>query len=149
MLCFTAMSAPIVVDRAALLIQALRATAQRLEQGAPHQWGHWGQCNCGHLAQTVTGKSAAEIHESAMRRHAAATTEWSEHAHDYCPGSGALVDDMVDALLTIGLTRQDIGHLEYLDDPRILRHLGTDALVRSSREDAVRYLRAWAELIEA
>lgn len=143
------MSAPLIVDKASALIEALRTTAQRLEQGAPHQWGHWGQCNCGHLAQTVTGRSAAEIHASAMRRHAAATTEWSEHAFDYCAGSGALVDEMLEALRAIGLSKEDIGHLEYLDDPRVLRRLGTDTLTRGSRADAVRYLRAWAELIES
>ena len=36
------------------LIDALRATARRLEDGARYEWGHMGRCNCGHLAQTLT-----------------------------------------------------------------------------------------------
>lgn len=143
------MGAPFVIDRRRALVEALRSTALRLEQGAPYQWGHWGQCNCGHLAQTVTRKSAAQIHSSAMQRHAAATTEWSEHAFDYCPGSGADVDDVLDALLTMGLSRADVGHLEYLDDPAVLRRLGVTHLERNCRGDAVRYMRAWADTLEA
>jgi hypothetical protein len=44
------------------LISALRATANRLSDGTAYQWTHMGACNCGHLAQTVTRKSASEIH---------------------------------------------------------------------------------------
>ena len=43
-------------------MRALRATADRLAApDARYEWGHMGGCNCGHLAQTVTTLSRAEI----------------------------------------------------------------------------------------
>ena len=50
------------------LIHALRQTASRLAESESYQWGHMGQCNCGYLAQTITGLTAAEIHASALER---------------------------------------------------------------------------------
>ncbi len=125
------------------LIEALHVVAERLERGAPYQWGHMGQCNCGHLAQVVSRRTAADIHRSAIARN---TGEWSEHANDRCPSTGALIDDVFDDLLAIGLTRQDIVHLEHLDDPRVVARVGR-ALRKNQRADAVDYVRAWAGLL--
>ena len=44
------------------LVTVLRETADRLESGDAYQWAHFGRCNCGHLVQTVTRLSPAEIH---------------------------------------------------------------------------------------
>ena len=30
-------------------------TAERLSGDVSYQWGHMGMCNCGHLAQSITG----------------------------------------------------------------------------------------------
>jgi hypothetical protein len=125
------------------LVQALEVVAERLEQGAPYQWGHMGQCNCGHLAQVLTTKTAAQIHQSAIARH---TGEWSEFANDYCEGSGALIDDVFEALLGAGLSRQDIIHLENLSDPAVVAAVGRP-LQRHVREDAVAYARALAKKV--
>ena len=127
------------------LVEALTTVADRLAQGAAYQWGHMGQCNCGHLAQVVTKRTAAAIHQSAISR---ATGEWSEHAFDYCQGSGALIDDVVDDLLAIGLNRDDIVHLENLSDARVLARVGRP-LARHVREDAIAYFRAFAELVSS
>lgn len=137
------MSAP---QKSSPLSIALRLTADRLANGAPYQWGHMGQCNCGHLAQTVTHKSAAEIHRSALDQ---ATGEWSEYLNDYCGVSGALIDDVTRTLLDLGITAAELASLENLDDPRVLARLGVERLVRHEREHAVRYLRAWADLVDA
>jgi hypothetical protein len=130
------MSAPLVV--------ALRTVALRLAQGAPFQWGHMGHCNCGHLAQVVTKRTAAEIHQSALLR---STGEWSEYANDYCP-SGALIDDVFEDLLTLGMSRQDIAHLEDLSDPDVVAAVGRGHLRRNDRQDAIDYFRAYADLVE-
>ena len=136
------MSAPRQPSRLAV---ALRLTAERIAAGAPYQWGHMGQCNCGHLAQTVTQRSAAQIHRSAIDAN---TGEWSEHLNDYCGATGALIDDVTRALLDFGFGARELQHLEYLSDHGVLARLGVSSLVRSEREDAVRYLRAWADLVD-
>ena len=72
------------------LINALRVTADRLESGARYEWGHMGRCNCGHLVQTITQLSAYEIVASVDFQ----LDEWSEHAQDYCTGTGHKVDHL-------------------------------------------------------
>lgn len=126
------------------LVEALRIVADRLADGASYQWGHMGQCNCGNLAQVVSRRTAEDIHRSAIAR---ATGEWSEHAFDYCPGSGALIDDVVDDLLAIGLRRDDIAHLENLDDRRVVARVGRP-LAKNVRDDAIAYFKTFADLIE-
>jgi hypothetical protein len=63
--------------RSSWLVVALRETAHRLQrEDTPYKWAHFGQCNCGHLAQTLTRlpahalQRAAELHQG----------DWSEQA---------------------------------------------------------------------
>jgi hypothetical protein len=130
------------------LISALRTTAARLDAGAAYQWGHLGQCNCGHLVQTVCRLDKGVIHAWALERQG----DWEQLANDYCPTSGLHIDEVITTLLALGLDTDDLGHLEKLDDPAVLRALAGDGaavwLRRNDRADVVRYLRAWAALLE-
>lgn len=129
------------------LVHALRSTAARLEGQASYAWGHLGMCNCGHLVQTLCAIPPARIHQIALER----TGDWEQLANDYCPTSGHAIDDVISALVDAGLTTDDIGHLEKLDDPRVLAALpgGHRWLRRNLRDDVVVYLRTWAQLCEA
>ncbi len=129
------------------VIQALRATAQRLATQAPYQWGHMGSCNCGHLAQTVTKLTKGEIHARAMQRYG----DWERQLVDYCPASGLPIDATIDEMLALGFTRADLTHLERLADPAIRAAVPferRDRLRHNRRDDVVLYLRAWADLLE-
>ncbi|MCA9678803.1 MAG: hypothetical protein KC464_27485 [Myxococcales bacterium] len=130
------------------LVVALRTTAARLEAGAAYQWGHLGQCNCGHLVQTVCRAEPRTIHAWALERQC---DDWGDLANEYCPTSGHHIDDVIATLLALGLTRGDLWHLERLDDEAILATLpgGRRWLRRNDRADAVAYLRAWASKLEA
>ena len=126
------------------LILALRATAERLRTGSGYQWGHFGSCNCGHLAQTLTKHSAAQIHAAATERAA----DWGDAAIDYCPSSGFPIDSIIGEMLDAGLTLSDIRHLEDLSDRRVLCRLPNPTSVRrNERLDIVAYLDAWADLL--
>lgn len=130
------------------VIQALRATAQRLATEAPYEWGHMGSCNCGHLAQTVTALPKGEIHARAMQRYG----DWDQQLRDYCPTSGLPIDETIDAMLALGFSRQDLAHLERLSDPTIRAAIPFErrnALRHNQRDDVVLYLRTWAALLEA
>lgn len=129
------------------LVVVLRETADRLVAGADYQWSHFGRCNCGHLVQTVTRLSPAEIH----RQTAGELLEWSEIPDDYCAGTGLRLEYVLDRLLELGLDRDDLRHLEDLSDRAVLEALpgGFRWLARNRREDAVDYLRAWAGVLAA
>ncbi|RYU81309.1 hypothetical protein [Hymenobacter persicinus] len=129
------------------VIQALRETAQRLAAEAPYQWGHMGSCNCGHLAQTITHLSKAEIHARAMQRYG----DWERQLTDYCPTSGLPIDATIDEMLAVGFSRADLTHLERLSDPVIRAAIPFErrnALRHNQRDDVVLYLRTWADLLE-
>ena len=129
------------------LIQALRKTAQKLENSPHYQWGHMGSCNCGHLVQEVTQLSKAEIHDYAMRTRGG---DWSEQAMDYCPTSGYLMDQVISIMLEAGLEVQDFKHLERLSDRQVLLSLPAAErnLQHNRRDDVVKYLHTWAHVLE-
>lgn len=61
----------------AILVRALRETARRLQaETTPYKWAHFGQCNCGHLAQTLTGLSDVSLQHAAEKHRG----DWSEQA---------------------------------------------------------------------
>jgi hypothetical protein len=129
------------------LIQALRDTARRLAAEAPYQWGHMGSCNCGHLAQTVTSLTKAEIHTQALQRYG----DWERQLIDYCPTSGLPFDQTIDEMLALGFSRQDLTHLEKISNPTVRMAIPFErrnTLRHNQRDDVVLYLRTWADLLE-
>jgi hypothetical protein len=128
------------------LISALRTTASRLAANAPYAWGHLGSCNCGHVVQTLCGLAPAKIHTIALEGDG----DWEALANAYCPTSGHAIDDVISSLIEAGLSTDDIGHLEKLDDPAILAALpgGHRWLRRNDRDDVIAYLTTWASVLE-
>ena len=129
------------------LIYALRKTAVRLRSGAPYQCGHLGSCNCGHLAQTLTLKSKGEIHAEALKR----VGDWGDVSAQYCETSGLPIDDIIGAMLKVGLNLNDIECLENLSDRKVLAQLPAQQrhLQHNNREDVITYLSIWADLLES
>lgn len=129
------------------LVQALRTTADRLAEGLHYEWGNPAACNCGHLARTVTELSQAELLGYAKERQA----EWGEIVIDSCPTSGMPIDWVIDRLVQLGLTHEDLARLEDLDHAEVLQRLPLEQrrrLRRNKREDVVLYLRIWADLLD-
>ena len=128
------------------LINALRQTAQRLQNGSHYAWGHHGACNCGNLLQTVTNLTEGEI----LRYAHTGTGEWTELAQEFCPVTNAPLTLVITRLEEIGLTPTDIHHIEYLSDKQVLHHVqgGFRWLKRNKREDAIAYFNAFANMLE-
>ncbi|MFD2936105.1 hypothetical protein [Spirosoma flavum] len=128
------------------LINALRQTAYNLKQGTPYQWGHMGGCNCGNLAQELTKLNKNQIHQYAMQRHG----DWNEQAEDYCSTSQMPIDLLINEMLNAGLMLEDLKHLERLDDRQVLLRFPFEErfLKHNVREDVIKYMNAWAELLE-
>ena len=128
------------------LIDALRRTASKIQEGAPYQWGHMGSCNCGNLAQEITKLSKAQIHAYAMQGHG----DWNEQLNDYCETSQIPMDLLVHEMLTFGFSMEDLKNLERLADKDILACLPLESryLKHNVRNDVVLYLKTWANMLE-
>jgi hypothetical protein len=130
------------------LLDALRRTARKLENGVAYQWGHMGSCNCGNLAQELTRLSKGEIHAFAMQGRG----DWREQVEEFCPTSGLPMDLLIADLLNYGLTTSDLQHLERLSDPKVRKLIPFERrnqLEFNRRDDVVLYLKTWADLLEA
>ena len=129
------------------LARHLRVTAARLRDGASYRWTHQGRCNCGHLAQTLTGLSGGEIHQIALRSEG----EWVDHVAEYCETSGLPVNDLIRSMLSFGLLIDELADLERLASSKVTRWLpsGRRHLDYRSREDVILYFETWAEVIDA
>ena len=157
------------------LVTALRETAVRLlREDTTYKWASFAHCNCGHLAQTITGLAPGEIQRRAMRREG----DWGGQASnviplrfpefDYgdrpaldegawepenvgaCQVTGASLDAILAEMYALGLSPEDVGHLERLSSPEVRRRLGnnTGYFPHHRRENVVAYLHAWADLLE-
>lgn len=126
------------------LIRALRTTAQRLQAGSAYKWSHFGQCNCGNLAQTITQLTPEQVYRAAFER----SGDWGQQALEFCPTSGYPMDFVLARLFELGLEREDVRHLERLSDGRVLKRLGLQELAHNKRENVVLYMNAWADLLE-
>ncbi len=127
------------------LASAFRSTAARLREGSAFAWGHMGRCNSGQVAQTLTRKTAAELHAAAQQR----CGDWREQTREHCPSSGLEIDCVIEELVAAGLSLSDLRHLEDLSDPAVLAQVPARCLRRSDVRHTIQYLEAWAELIEA
>lgn len=126
------------------IIEALRTTANKLENGNRYEWGHMGNCNCGNLVQTITSFTRAEIQEYALQKRG----DWSEQLIDYCPTSGYPMDMIIGKMIEFGFSAQDLRHLEWLSDNEVLEKSGHKFLNRNLKSDTILYLNSWADLIE-
>jgi hypothetical protein len=129
------------------LIDAMRRAAQKLAQGSPYQWGHMGSCNCGNLAQELTKRTKAEIHEWAMM----GSGDWHEQVQAFCSTSGLPFDLLLIDMMEAGLSSFDMQSLERLSDGRVLARIALERrnqMRHNNREDVVLYLQTWAEMLE-
>lgn len=126
------------------VIQALRETATQIATSCRYEWGHMGSCNCGHLAQNITSFTRAEIQQFALQKRG----DWSEQVIDYCPTSGYPMDLIIGRMIEFGFTQSDLRQLENLSNPEILAKAGVASFNRNVMSYTVKYMNAWADLLE-
>jgi hypothetical protein len=126
------------------LIDVLRRTADRILDSPDYQWGHMGACNCGHLAQTITMRTKADIHKRSLY----GIGDWNDQLNDYCPTSGLPFDEVIIEMLDFGFDIDDLKHLERLSDPKILNQLPFPTYLKFNvKEDVALYLTLWADVL--
>jgi len=108
------------------LITALRMSASALRGNRfAYAWHQPHSCNNGVLACALTGMSMLQLKERTDRlRIHSKSPSWTDIAGTHCPISGQPTDSMFSALVSYGLTVDDIVHLEYCNDPKVLKRMG-------------------------
>ena len=129
------------------LIIQLRKTAERLKQTDEYRWTHQGRCNCGHLAQTLTGHSAARLHQMAVRSEG----EWADHARGYCETSQQPIDEVIRQMLAFGITVEELADLEHLRSQDVLKWMpaGRRQPDYKNKWDVIAYFETWAQVLAA
>ncbi len=127
-----------------LLINSLSKTINLLKNTKDYQWGHNGSCNCGHVAQALTGLSKKEIHEYAMEKEG----DWREKANLFCETSGKKIDSIIKVMLSNGFSLEDIGDIEYLSNPKVLKRIEKRELNRNELLDVLLYLETWKVILQ-
>lgn len=128
------------------LIDALRKTAKRVALKSNYDWKNIGACNCGNLAQIITGMDKKEIHKNGIQKHG----DWEMLVYLYRENSKYKIDEVISRMIDTGMTPEEIVHLENLSDPKILERLPENRkyLKRDNKDDVVLYLELWAQMLE-
>ena len=130
------------------LLDLFNRTIKRLEnENDRFNWGHFGRCNCGFLAQEATKKTPLEIHQAALEKRG---EDWGVRVENYCDNSGLDIDEIVRDLLRFGLSSSDLVRLEKLNDPKVLNYLDSnEPLEKGCRQSSIRYFKAFRNYVEA
>lgn len=133
------------INKKISLASALDKAAEKMLNSDTYQWGHMGACNCGFLAQELTGKTREELHELAMMK----SGDWNDQLNDYCSTSGLPMDEVISRMELAGLHITSLQSLERLSDERILKLVPNNRkpLSYNKREDAALYMKSWAKVI--
>lgn len=128
------------------LIDALRKTSKRVAVKSNYDWKNIGACNCGNLAQVITGMDKKDIHKNGIQKHG----DWEMLVYLYRENSKYKIDEVITRMIELGINPEEIVHLENLSDPKILERMPENRkyLKRDNREDVIMYLETWAEMME-
>lgn len=114
------------------LIKTLNLVINSLKNDTIHySWQTPSSCNCGIVAQAITGKNSFEISEDfkevsnkLKEIDSEMPKTWKNGVKYFCPISGEPMLKIFKELFDNGLTKEDIVHLEYMDNPAILERSG-------------------------
>ncbi|MFN3402856.1 MAG: hypothetical protein ACK40G_02100 [Cytophagaceae bacterium] len=127
------------------LIEALRSAAKQIGNKSNYNWKDIGSCNCGNVAQILTGYDKKEITKFGIKKHG----DWDMLSRLYRKDSGYEIDQVIFLMLDAGMILDDFTHLENLSDKRVLNRIGENVYMkRDRREDVILYLNTWAQMLE-
>lgn len=106
-----------------------------------YNWTHQESCNCGVVAQALLNVNAPHLKSMwrdaqkimiSLKREDEKSIDptWQNGVKRLCPITGEPMADVFKRLFDAGLTKEDIVHLEYMDNPAILKRSGIDIKAR-------------------
>jgi hypothetical protein len=123
------------------LIKGLNIVINALKNGTIHyDWTQQDSCNCGVVAQAILGKTKEEIRtfyneiSSGLAKHNTKDTKidltWQNGVKYLCPLTGEPMIEVFKKLFEAGLSKSDIVHLEYMNNPAILKRSGIQLKIK-------------------
>lgn len=114
------------------LIKSLNLVINSLKNDTIHyDWESQSSCNCGIVAQAITGMNRKEIAQAYGEVNTALknidkdiSRTWKNGVKYFCPITGEPMFKIFKDLFDNGLTKEDIVHLEFMDNPAILERSG-------------------------
>lgn len=124
------------------LIEAIRKTVDDLvNNNKLYNWMECASCNCGVLAQNICNLNQQELN----KRTSTVPGIWKETV---CAFTGTPMESVFLKMFSVGCTKEDIIHLENLDDGRVLKKLGKTVMIQASKSNLIKYLDAWLSVLE-
>lgn len=120
------------------LISSLKIVIEGLSTDTvKYDWNYSASCNCGLVAQAILGCTRAELQNRASQENVFDKEElkrvlgisgdadnveasWRNAVKAYCPLTGLPLKRIFQDLEAAGLSKYDIAHLEYMNNPAIL-----------------------------
>lgn len=153
------------------LIKSLKLAINALKNDTIfYDWTRQESCNCGIVSQAVLGKSSEIVSDlfqnvighldkkfeifnqgiddaSKKKEHC---STWKDGVKFLCPIIGKSNIQIFDELTEAGLSKDDIVHLEYLENPAILRKSGIKKSkdYYRKKENLILYLTSWIKILE-
>lgn len=115
------------------LITSLKTVINALQNGiADYNWVRPEQCNCGLVVQAILGETSQQIQQrfievrKKLRSKGINDPTWKNGVKYLCPISAKTDVEIYEVLEKNGLSKEDIAHLEYLENPAILKESKID-----------------------
>ncbi len=120
------------------LISSLNIVINALENDTIHyDWVKQQSCNCGLVAQTILGNSSEELNDRVnsegifnrelfKNKLGSDDVTWKNAVKMWCPIAGKPMKQIFSDLEEAGLSKEDIVHLEFMDNPAILSLSGIE-----------------------
>jgi hypothetical protein len=146
-------------DRPLKVALLLEIASKFISEGKTrYNWREGSSCNMGIIVQLATNKTPIDIsietENYPLPKEKYNEWTWSGFTSQYCPLTGKRLPLLFDALLKAGFQRDDVYHIEYCDDKRILLEGKFDKSCFSDSTDhyqnsklVAKYMATWAKMI--
>jgi len=147
-----------IADRPIELANFLETTAFIIKDNKTrYRWNEQQSCNVGILAQLATGLTPTQLRVELNKYPISEdlypndNASWSAFVSQYCPITGEDMPKIMQALMDVGCERDDLYHLEYLDNIEIIKHanLNIENDVYTDPVVVSKYMLAWAKMIRS
>lgn len=138
------------MDKRKNLISKLKLAITALQDGTiRYDWYCHESCNCGVVAQALLGKNRVEIEEmfkpvlrgmseyKESHEDAVVNLTWKDGVSLFCPITGNSMYDIFNKLMEAGMSKADMAHLEYMDNPAILKRSGIETKEKYTKKEMV------------